>query len=167
MPYTNGSVLTYIYVMKKILYLLYFLFTLFCLYYYVVVESPVAHLFNPFDGSYEFLFQVKLFIVVFFIDTILFVSFITCIIIDLKKKKSVYMLNIISLAFITFINAIHFYSFSAATANLIINGNTNAINMSVSRIYVYGIALLEIIASVIVLIKMFQSLKRKTNNAIS
>src|SRR5579884_2894459 len=104
--------------MKRTCYILYFLFASFLFFYYIVIESPIAHLFNPFDGKFIWLMHLKVITVAFFADTALFLLFATLVIVDLKKGKKVFLLNFASLVFANVGNILHVYLFAVRTANL-------------------------------------------------
>jgi hypothetical protein len=148
--------------MKKAYYIFYFLFALFLFFYYVVIESPVAHIFNPFDGKFIWLMTAKLLIVVYFIDTALFLLFAALLIADLRAGKKVFPLNFVSLLFINVGNALHVYLFVTGTLNLMKAGPLPPAYLSLSKIYFYGIALIEIIVSVALAVKMARTLNYKT-----
>lgn len=148
--------------MKRIYYILYFLFASFLFCYYIVIESPIAPSFNPFDGKFIWLMHLKVITVAFFADTALFLLFATLVIADLKKGKKVFPLNFASLVFANVGNILHVYLFAARTANLV---KANSLfppgYFGLSKIYFYGVATAEVIISAVLLIKMIQALGRK------
>jgi hypothetical protein len=101
---------------------------------------------------------------VFYIDTALFILFTGAVISDLRKYKTTWSLNVISLSVVTIINSIHLYLFGKRTMNLMNTGQMHEGYLSWQKIYVNSAALLEIVIAVVVVYQIVKYNKKKNRD---